>query len=586
MSQQNSLGGWWPRLALIGSVMLGGSPSLLAQDVDAGKLLQQLPQQQAEPLPKPLLPEQQNLDTSVAPSESTGPTVTVSEWVINDPMNLLSAEERAQIAAQIIGQQLDYNSIIAYRDAITIQLKQKGYVLARAFLPRQDVSAGRIEVDIIAGQVSAAKPFEIVSASEQQTERQQRTAERLGAIAAYHVKSGSALSQADLEQSLLTMNDLSGIDVQAKLQAGDSIGETRIQYLVAEKPRHELMLWGNNYGNANTSSDQLNLHYTLNNVRGYGDSFTAFFSLSEGTTTRVANYSRPLHATGWVGSVGVTDMDYQIETEAGRDNNARGEATIYSADATYPILRSRLKNAYFTMGVSNHALTDYVRDEVLNEKDKVGLKFEANGDWVDGWGGGSFNRWQLGLRMGSLNLAVPDTAYLTEGRYEKVTYSLSRLQRIAPQLTFYAQLNGQYALGNLDTSEQMSVGGPYGVRAYSVSEGSGDHTALLNLELRYEVPSHAIFGDVQLKAFYDAGYVRLHKDLGTIDVADLNLRGKNDYVLEGVGVGASFTHREYFVIQAMLASTMGRNKGADFNGLDADGTTDNQRFWLQAVYRF
>lgn len=116
----------------------------------------------------------------------------------------------------------------------------------------------------------------------------------------------------------------------------------------------------------------------------------------------------------------------------------------------------------------------------------------------------------------------------TEGSYQKLALSVSRLQRLDPQqLLLYVALSGQVTTKNLDSSEKQSIGGAYGVRAYSQGEATGDDAAILNLELRWALPE---LPDVQALVFADVAAVWANDSTLTSD-------GENHRVLSGEGIG-------------------------------------------------
>ncbi|MFV3075305.1 hypothetical protein [Niveispirillum fermenti] len=84
-------------------------------------------------------------------------------------------------------------------------------------------------------------------------------------------------------------------------------------------------------------------------------------------------------------------------------------------------------------------------------------------------------------------------------------------------------LAGQWSSTNLDSSEQFPLGGPAGVPADPVSEGSGDSRLPANLELHRPVTEGMARG-LDLFGVIDAGYVldgglalRLNPDGSTSD---------------------------------------------------------------------
>ena len=106
----------------------------------------------------------------------------------------------------------------------------------------------------------------------------------------------------------------------------------------------------------------------------------------------------------------------------------------------------------------------------------------------------------------------------TNGHFNKLGFSLSRLQRVTDTVSASAVVNGQVASKNLDVSEKMELGGMYGVRAYPEGEGYGDEGYVVNLEARMLLPKFAeqMPGQLQLIGFVDAGTVSLNKIPGIL----------------------------------------------------------------------
>ena len=78
--------------------------------------------------------------------------------------------------------------------------------------------------------------------------------------------------------------------------------------------------------------------------------------------------------------------------------------------------------------------------------------------------------------------------------------------------------------------------------------------------------------------FYDIGWVRQHATTwaGWQTVANQ----PNDYTLQGVGIGFTWSPVQWFQIKASVAHVIGMNAGRDASGNDADGTQDKIRGWV------
>ena len=163
------------------------------------------------------------------------------------------------------------------------------------------------------------------------------------------------------------------------------------------------------------------------------------------------------------------------------------------------------------------------------------------------------------------------TGLHTNGGYNKLAMSLSRNQSLYKALSFYTGVNGQWASTNLDSAEQFSLGGPSSVRAFPVSEASGDMGFVYTAELRYLIDKLGpLPGSLQLAAFVDHGYSVIHEK---------PLAADNTRNLTGAGLGVSWFDEGGFNIRSSIAwRTAGTATGKS--------EIDQPTVYFQAVKRF
>src|SRR5690606_10097545 len=66
---------------------------------------------------------------------------------------LASEAELQKIVAGAVGETLNFPQLQAVAESVTAHLKKKGWPLAQAYLPRQDVTNGAIEITILQGRI-------------------------------------------------------------------------------------------------------------------------------------------------------------------------------------------------------------------------------------------------------------------------------------------------------------------------------------------------------------------------------------------------------------------------------------------------
>jgi hemolysin activation/secretion protein len=202
---------------------------------------------------------------------------------------------------------------------------------------------------------------------------------------------------------------------------------------------------------------------------------------------------------------------------------------------------------------------------------------------LDSWGGGGYTTLSLTPSVGNVDYGrVPSFERIVKattesnGQYSKLRYGLSRQQNLPADFSLYGNLRGQVASKNLDSSERFYLGGPYGVRAYPNNEGGGSQGALMSVELRYNMMS-----ELQLAAFYDVGTVQVNKFNDNVAAAD-----PNQGTLQGAGLSLSWSGPYNVIFNATWATRIGSNPFANNAGLNQDGSSTKNRFWLNASLGF
>lgn len=564
------------------------SASALAQ-ADAGTLLNQ-EQRSQQRLPD-RLPEAPTQPVRPALKDTGSAKVILKSVRFTGADGLASEAELQALVADAIGQALDFAGLEQLARRVTDYLRSKGWFLAEAYLPRQDVTDGHVEIAIRAGRLDGAngqgKSYSIVPGGKQATRIDPA---RLAAIADRQLPSGVTVKESDMERAVLLMNDLPGMSARARLEPGADPGSTRVVMDVEEGP----LVTGNasldNYGNRDTGLYQLNLALQVNDPTGNGDQAGAFATQANGIDLKRLSYTLPIGADGLKLGASWSSMDYTIQRGTGKAAGLKGSSETSGVTLSYPFLRSRSTNVYGTAGFTNKDLKDDSAAGLLRSKQVDVWNLAVSGDRLDTYGGGGLTSWNLGWNGGRLNLGVASdraadaAGYGAQGRYDKFTYGLARLQKLPGTFTAFANFSGQSAGKNLDSSEKFILGGPNGVRAYPGSEASGDSGWLANFEVRYDLPGGTSLGQLQFIGFYDYGHIVLHDDAKGLPITTYSKQ--NAYSLQGWGLGLNLSKTGSHALRLFWAEKIGDNPGRSTAGLDADGYADRSRIWLQATVWF
>jgi hemolysin activation/secretion protein len=465
------------------------------------------------------------------------------------------------------GSQLSLADLQAMAARITDHYRRNGYFVAQAFLPAQDIKDGVVAIAVSEGRLGKVDV---------------RNSTNLSASVPRNaldgLNPGDPLTMPALESGLLLLSDVPGVNVNATLVPGGARGTSDLVVNVTPGQRISGEIDFDNAGNRYTGEYRLGATVNLNNPLGLGD-VASLRALTSGSGLNYLRGSYQLQAGRGTVGLSYSRLEYKLGREF-EPLRAHGTADIASVFGRYPLQRSRNNNVYAQLGLDFKHFRDYA-DAVpsTSERHSRVLMGSLFGDHRDDFGGGGLSSYFVTLSLGQLDIDTPAVrasdalTARTEGGFQKLNFSVIRVQRLGGPFSAYAGLSGQLASRNLDVSEKMELGGMNAVRAYPEGEAYADQGAVLTLEGRMDLPRlyEAMPGQMQLVAFADAGVVTSNRKPWTT--------GDNSRTLSGAGVGISWADPGNFLARAFYARKLG-NEPAQ-SAPDRSG-----RFWFQLVKYF
>ncbi|WP_396331541.1 ShlB/FhaC/HecB family hemolysin secretion/activation protein [Burkholderia anthina] len=461
----------------------------------------------AEPEPEP------------AANDETGPRVTVNAFAIEGNA-AIPAARLAPLLGDLVGRELSFGDLQQAASRITTYYREHGYVLARAYLPRQDIEHGVVRIAVVEGRYGQIE-----------LHNRTRVLDRALRQPLASLQPGEIAHGNRLERSLMLLNEMPGVDAKGTLRPGAEPGTTDL-VIDAERSRFATgSIELDNFGDPLTGRYRATGSVDVNAPLRVGDRFS-LRGLTSNTNQRYyrASYQLPVGPASTRVGVAYSDMDYRIGGSL-KDLRYHGGADVRSAFVTQPLLRSRRTSLDAQIVYENKHLRDvYGAFDVVNDKTVDLWSFGVSGNQQDTFGGGGRSGFSATLGIGHLSGNDPlDMDYYvhTQGRFAKLNVSALRLQALGSRFQLYTQFSAQLSSRNLDSSEKFSLGGPYGVRAFALGAGSGDQGWQATAELRYLVAP-----GWQLSAFADTGRIQLSKQRWS--------RERNTVQLSSLGIGANW----------------------------------------------
>jgi len=566
------------RLHLSMMLLWGVALAVHAQDISPGAIepvreQQQLPETMPEivTVPAPADRPQQPED---------GPVIRVTEILLTyDRQAEIGQPVKEKIAETLTGrveqqqQSFTFGQLSELADSVTQSLREAGYLLAKAIIPPQEVENHMVGMRIYTG------ILESVTAENNSLYKSKSF------TATFDPLIDKVVEQRRIEERVLRINDMPGVQALGSFRPGSEVGGTRMKVKVQEDPV-EFYARADNYGVEATGDVRLLVGGTVNNITRHVDQFSvdAVKTFNPGDL-RNARARYEIFSPSLRHSIGgsYSETRYDVEGLGFRPLDIDGDTEIANVFIDSRWVRQRNFNFSTNLGLSTKRaevhrlnLSDGVdRLTVVNLTlivDAVDTRFKglhrgtltyARG--IEDFIGSMDDRGN----MNSLTLVNGDP--LLSGEFEKYFASYNRYQSLTGYHALLLRLAGQYTDDQLSSLEKMSLGGPYTVRAYPIGEYVNDRAAFASLAWSINggvISDDIVYGE---SSWEDILTISIFADYGWGKNRD-NAGNMNRREISGWGVGARFDFRE---INSYAEFSVATPFGSDeaLNG-------DDQQYWI------
>jgi hemolysin activation/secretion protein len=346
-------------------------------------------------------------------------------------------------------------------------------------------------------------------------------------IAPFDALIGLPVIKQPLESALMQLTDYPGLSAFGVFRPGKNIGSSELIIKVQKEKIADVALSLDNYGSKFTGKYRSVLHYSLYNSisskdRLFGNVYKTFSPANGifGSLSYEAAIPNIKHIVG----INVSRNEFNLEQI---DNSipGTGETTLGGMYYKYTLRRSRSSNRYAKVAFfRKRADVDLGEEgfETPTRDDLAVLSLDFNYDALDAK--------TSGINMGYVRyshgfdgiLGIPKTGEETieklnpdaSAEFDKLELGYTRFQSLGTTHSLLFSLRGQYTEDSLASLEQMSIGGPDSVRAYSVARYLRDNAYFASLEWILKAPGAAdvpVFGNrtwgdvMKMSLFYDIG---------------------------------------------------------------------------------
>lgn len=475
--------------------------------------------------------------------------VAIKNIIVDGTLHL-NKEELQEIVSSYENKDLSFNDIHELTTKITKLYRVNGYFVARAYTPSQNIyeQDNNLTIAVVEGNYGE---FELYNNSLVKNSIIQDNLD--------YIKKTSIISSASLERAMLVINDTPGANVsKAEVKPGKEIGTSDFVIGVDATNRYSGYTLADNHGSQYTGRHRLIVGADINSPFKLGDklSLTALTSESAGLLNARVAYGFALHRSGTRANISYSKTTYELGDRY-KNLDAIGTSDSITLEIVHSLIRSKPQNLKLYFDTSYNKMKDEVQVSSTNiKKDAfvgtIGLDFTKESVL---FGKNSKTSADVSYTLGKLGFKNKEDKEQdklganTNGTFAKVNVDLGQDFDLSKDFRWQNSLQMQYALSgkNLDGSQDLSIGGIYGVRYYPDGEESAENGLILKSELFYKLPNFKNLSS-NISVFYDIGRVYESK----------NITGEKARTLQGTGVGLTANYNSFF-LNSYLAKNLSSN---------------------------
>lgn len=509
--------------------------------------------------------------------EITNPTMLVKAFELKDfyedeTSGVLLTEVQELVKKDLDDRKGRYtvNALRELTNSLTEYYRQKGLVLAKAYIPEQKISKGVVIIQLITGVLSEIEVKNNAMYPAHTLEQP------------FNVLVGKPVNSAQFNEAILRFSDYPGVDVSSSLSPGVAPGTTKLILDVQKESPLTAYAGIDNYGKESTGRNRAFLGINLNNPsnsadRLWGQFITSYMPFSAQSTN--LNYELPLD--GFLGELTkgyMYDTDLQVSFKTSRfevteDEDLEDLDIAGNSQQLETKLKKDLKREGYTRMTADVSLATKSSETEANDNTfaetsltvfKAGFSYQGRDSILNGASNHIYTSVSFGIPEFLGSMGAEDqmsgrqdrNGNFSGGEFTKLNIEAQRVQAINDQYLSIKFLTQQTS-DMLVSQEVFAIGGQNNVRGYPVGDQIADSAFYLGLEyIGYSYASKLSLPVTNLKAaaFMDYASGRLNNPTNS---------DQETMSAMSVGVYGSFQFAKKYQMRMDLGVPMPDLVGAD-----------------------
>ncbi len=377
---------------------------------------------------------------------------------------------------------------------ITDLYRERGFIVAHAFIPVQTVEDGIVTIQVLEGVLGRV----LVEGNRKYDPDMiaQPFADMLG----------QPLISSDVESASVRMGDYPGLISFGVFQPGEETGSSDLVLKVQEERGGNMTFALGNQGSRFTGEYVAQANLKVFNMFSRADQLNLTFQQSFDPSLSdflAFEYSQMLFEPRYRIELGQDENAFTIDSSGTGIVGITGQSKNIHLRFRDRFERGRTRNAHWLYSITRKATKTFQGDLLLARDNLAVISVEYGLDFLDAETQ-SFNNLVVQLHHGEPQWLGAMNAYNDEGssrrlgsgdfvgaRFDKLNINYTRLQTMSPTRSFLFRTSYQYTSNPLLGLEQFAMGGPDSVRAYSASEATMDRGIFVSGEHIWNAPGFA-----------------------------------------------------------------------------------------------
>jgi hemolysin activation/secretion protein len=382
------------------------------------------------------------------------------------------------------GEAGNLTSLSKLTDTVTGLYHAKGYFLAQAYLPEQEIAGGVLKIAVLEGALgkvsvtgNRAYPESFIRGHFPKMEGEKQ------------------IHHQTFERPLLILNEYMDLTATGLFEASKTAGRSDLTLRVEEQRPLHYTLDYNNFGSKLVSRHRFGTGLEVGNWFKPGSVFSVRGVVGSPVGNAVygrVGYGAPVNFNGTRVNFTLGAGDFNVERQLAALKITM-ETMGWSLSATHPFIKTR---SFTLLGETGLDFQDFEQNigglpGASKEKrsDRI-RKVRGQMDYNRQRGQGrdiatvSIHQGLKNTLGGMRNNDAKSSRSGADNGFTKVVLEAARFQGVTEMLSVVVRGTGQSSTDDLVAGEQLSLGGPDSVRGYAAGEFLGDSGYSLNIEMR------------------------------------------------------------------------------------------------------